>query len=57
MQVAQFAPGVMQSAGDLIIKDSPLVNAKEIADRIKKKTMLPQLLEDDPMYRLRLKLK
>lgn len=47
MQVAQFAPGVMQSAGDLIIKDSPLVNAKEIADRIKK-TMLPQLLEDDP---------
>ena len=47
MQVAQFAPGVMQSAGDLIIKDSPLVNAKEIADRLKK-TMLPQLLEDDP---------
>jgi hypothetical protein len=36
MQVARFAPGVMQSAGDLIIKDSPLVNAKEIADRIKR---------------------
>lgn len=47
MQVAQFAPGVMQSAGDLILKDSPLINAKEIANRIKK-TMLPQLLEDDP---------
>ena len=47
MQIAQFAPGIMQSAGDLIIRDSPLVNAKEIADR-HKKTMPPQLLEDDP---------
>ena len=45
MQLAQFAPNIMQCAGDLIIKDSPLLNSKEIADRVKK-MMPPQVLGD-----------
>lgn len=45
MQLAQFAPNIMQAAGDLIIKDSPLLNSKQIAERVKK-MMPPQVLED-----------
>lgn len=45
MQLAQFAPNIMQAAGDLIIKDSPLLNSKQIAERVKK-LMPPQVLED-----------
>lgn len=45
MQLAQFAPNIMQAAGDLIIKDSPLLNSKQIAERVKK-IMPPQVLED-----------
>lgn len=46
LQLMQFNPELASIAGDLIIKDSPLVNAKEIAERIKK-TMNPQVLGDD----------
>jgi hypothetical protein len=45
MQLAQFAPNIMQAAGDLVIKDSPLLNSKQIAERMKK-LMPPQLLEE-----------
>lgn len=45
MQLAQFAPNIMQAAGDLVIKDSPLLNAKQIAERVKK-LMPPQVLEE-----------
>lgn len=46
MQLAQFAPNIMAAAGDLIIKDSPLLNAKQIAERVKK-LMPPQVLADN----------
>lgn len=46
MQLFQFSPDLMQMAGDLAIKDSPLLNAKEIAERLKKR-MDPALLDDD----------
>lgn len=46
LQLMQFNPELASIAGDLIIKDSPLVNAKEIAERMKK-MMPPQVLGDD----------
>lgn len=46
MQLAQFAPNIMHSAGDLILKDSPLLNAKAIAERVKK-MMPPQVFGDE----------
>lgn len=46
LQLMQFNPEIATIAGDLIIKDSPLVNAKEIAERMKK-MMPPQVLSDD----------
>ena len=51
-----ISSGVMQSAGDLIIKDSPLVNAKEIADRIKR-PCCRNYLKTIQVCRLLLKLK
>lgn len=46
MQLFQFAPDLMSVAGDLAIKDSPLLNSKDIAERLKKR-MDPALLDDD----------
>lgn len=46
LQLLQFNPELAQIAGDLILKDSPLVNAKAIADRVKKR-MDPSLLDDN----------
>ena len=46
LQLMQFNPEIATVAGDLILKDSPLVNAKEIAERIKK-TMNPQVLGNE----------
>lgn len=46
MQLFQFAPDLMQIAGDLAIKDSPLLNSKDIAERIKKR-MDPALISDE----------
>lgn len=46
MQLFQFSPDLMQIAGDLAIKDSPLLNAKEIGERFKKR-MDPALISDD----------
>ncbi|RZG74742.1 portal protein [Acinetobacter sp. WCHAc060025] len=48
MQLAQFAPNIMQSAGDLILKDSPLLNAKAIAERVKK-MMPPQVFGNEQL--------
>lgn len=48
MQLAQFAPNIMHSAGDLILKDSPLLNAKAIAERVKK-MMPPQVFGDEQL--------
>jgi hypothetical protein len=45
LQLLQFNPELAQIAGDLILKDSPLVNAKAIAERVKKR-MDPSLLDD-----------
>ena len=46
LQLMQFNPEIAAVAGDLIIKDSPLINAKEISERMKK-TMNPQVLGDE----------
>ena len=45
MQLLQMNPQLFSVIGDILLQNSPLMNAKEIAERIKK-TMPPNLLSD-----------
>lgn len=46
MQLLQMNPQLFAVIGDILLQNSPLLNAKEIAERIKK-TMPPNLLGED----------